>query len=162
VLGRFGSLLVGILAILPTSAWAEAGKSGMKNFQLGANMGVLDVMMSNSVGPQLGWSPYLHLSERLGVRGLFAVTVFNNASNSGSKFFAPEAQLLAALHLGKLLIEAGGGMQTWVNQDVNSPMYTVQVSIPFFVGERIYLGYSRLIASEARTSEFKFGLGFYL
>ena len=96
-----------------------------------------------------------------GIKPVIAVSLL--PLSAGGSFLAPEGQLLLSLNVGIVSVEAGGGYQVWLGQNISSPMYTGQVSLGllkwFGVFDRLIGAYSYLTAPSAATTQVKLGLG---
>jgi hypothetical protein len=97
-----------------------------------------------SISPQLSWNPVIDLIWPLSVRGHFGAMVLKGATRD-DKFVGVEAGLLASLNLlDPVVIEAGGGVESWGDHAKEGPVIMANVGLRIFgdesLLERIFVG----------------------
>ncbi len=127
-------------------------------FQMQANLlGVFQTAGARNYTGQLAWAPQFQLNEILGVRGELGVTLLKTVV--GDLFPAANYEVLGQLSLSNLLVvEAGGGVATWIGEGGTFPIFSLDLTTrPLAAGAQFFVGYSHFAMKGRPAEEFKLG-----
>lgn len=155
--------LLSLFTVLLSSQNSFAS-TNLLSFQLGALEALQTPGTANSFSGLLTWSPEFSLTDSLAVRGQFGGSLLA-AAPSGTFVMLTYQALLEYGITSSLLIDAGGGYQTWLNNGGSAPVGTGAVAFRpagkiFGLIERIFAQYSYFALSLATTHEIVVGVGF--
>lgn len=147
----------------PTASAKAESSTELMNFQASGLAGMQSTGGNTFTG-QVAWTPRMALGEKLGVRGVLGGSLFKGGLEN--RFMVADAQALASYNLSSLQLEAGGGMQMWLGQDVLAPIASANVAKKlnnrmFGLIDRFVLGYSYALGA-AQTHQAKLGIGISL
>jgi hypothetical protein len=148
----------------PTVASGAPGTFMLPSFELNylnANQGSGD----NSSTAQVSWAPLYRFTPMFAVRGNVGVSALrgHNMQNEQMTFAMFDFELLARLYVfGNFDVEAGGGVQNWVQQGGSAGAFTVNFgfhpTVPLLtVLNRFFIGYTN-VDQATNVSEFRAGL----
>lgn len=146
---------------------ASASKLEFLNFRAAQISGFQDG--GTAFSAELSWNPTYWFSEKIGIVGNFGATILPKGSggvSADTNFFASEYELRAAYNVNSsVLVELGGGAQTWFTE-TDPPTSTsalasltgsYKLTNKFFMIDRVFAGYSSIF-SDPITHMFKAGV----
>ena len=143
-----------------------ASTTSIASFQLGST-GAFQDAESSTFAPEVSWNPTLNLWRSLSLRGNFGLMPLKN-NDTQNLFLATEYELLLSLLIHRILIEGGGGFQTWwASPGGTQPVIGANVGVHFDnlllgVADRLFAGYQAVLDPQFTTHELKIGIGLRL
>jgi hypothetical protein len=113
----------------------------------------------DTITGQISWNPTYSFG-RVSVRGNLGVGLLKGSFED--KFISINYQALAHVGvLGGFGVEAGGGMQTWMDNGGTHPIFSGNLvyDLKWMVLNRVFAGYSYFLLPNNATQEIRLGIG---
>lgn len=145
---------------------ALAGSDGTqyRNFRLGGVGAFQGSGATYSMSGEVAWSPTTHLAGPWGLRGNLSSSVLKSLYDTN--FVALNGSAYLTIQpLPFLEVEAGGGLEYWINNGGLAPTVGGNLAVPlhlFGLVNRLYLGASNFFLKSANALEARAGVGFHI
>jgi hypothetical protein len=143
------------------TAMSEEGGS-ILSFQL-SGIGFFQSGGASVTSGMFSWNPTINASDWLDLRMNFGITILK--ADTEMNFFAAEYSAALALKtFDPVIIQLGGGAQSWFNNGGTKPIVTFDLAYRLahpwldFI-DRFYLGYASILSSPSKTNIIRGGLG---